>query len=554
MKQIFSLLCTLAICAMIAVSCSDDNEEAAKKTFTVTFNTQGGSAVSAQTVKDGDKVTEPEAPTKAGVIFGGWYTSADYAKAWDFSKDVVTEDVTLYAKWASESVIVSFETNGGNEIAEQKVAKGGLLANVPVPVKTGSAFDGWYTNKELTTEFNANTPIENDIKLYAKWTTISKESLQKLIEQADPFISSNYTQESYNKMIQKLDAAKAIVSKADATKEEIETAYEELSKAIKGLIPLRKRETTALHIAPTPINDIIYINPTVYYEEYTKADEDEGYYRTDILGITAWGVDSSGNFSSNSKVIFSYNGLNDWATNVEESGDEWESYLYFKPKEDLETGKEITITIKSADNTAISKTITLKVITSSEAKTKYISLMESLPETSAINFDNFEEVNEKYEAACYHIYNNMKLADKKSTEVTTLRAKEDKYDNALDCIWKASYQFEGNTCIIAEGEADYYEFTPNGAFPAGTYTQKETDNMNYQEKIVLNADKTINWMERYRNDQNSNWGEWKPDSNGLYKIEGDNKEGVIYFQITEEFDATTTNLQARKSKIKTRRK
>lgn len=558
MKQIFSLLCTLALCAMVAVGCSDDNDDAVKKTYTVTFDSQGGSAVSAQTVKEGEKVAEPAAPTKAGVVFGGWYTSTDYAKAWDFDKSVVTEDITLYARWASESVTVRFDTNGGNEIAEQKVAKGGLLGTVPVPVKAGSAFDGWYTDKALTAKFNASTPIDKDITLYAKWTSISKESLQKLIDEANDKKSSDYTEESYNKMQAKLNAAQSIVNKTDATKEEIETAYEELSKAINALLPMEKRETVGLHISPTPIKNIIYINPKVHYETYTEEDQYNGYYEAvERFNISAYGTDASGHESSNDKVIFSYNGLGDWAV---EGIEDWEDGLSFKPKQDLEAGKSINITIKSADNTAVSQTITLKVITSSEAKAQFAELMNSLPATNAINFDNFEEEYKNYDAA-YDAYMNIELADKKSSDVKALRAEHDKYyDEVFDLIWKAYYKFEGNICIITEGDSDYYDFVSNGAFPAGIYTEKINDDnySNFQNRITLKEDQTIIWEDRYRTNKDSNWGEWEVDSKGIYKLVGTNEKGVIYFQITEElYDEPVINRnisRARKANTRTIRK
>lgn len=550
MKQIFSLLCTLAICAMVAVGCSDDNEETAQKTFTVTFDSQGGSTVKAQTVKEGEKVVEPTAPTKEGVVFGGWYTSTGFTQAWDFSKNVVTEDITLYARWASESVTVSFDTNGGNEIAEQKVAKGGLLSNVPVPTKAGSAFDGWYTDKALTTKFNATTPIDKDMTLYAKWTTISKESLQTLISEANSKKRSDYTEESYNKMIEKLNAAQNIVNKTDATKEEIETAYENLSKAINDLLPMEKRETVGLYITPTPINNEIYINPKVYYETYNDVSD---------FQIIAWGTDISGNESSNSKVIFSYNGLDNWASdnNVSVHSDNWDSYLSFKPKQDLEAGKSISITITSADNTALSENITLKVITSSEAKTKFAELMNSLSEIDAINFDNFEEESKKFDAAD-DAYMNIELADKESAEVKALEETYEKYyDKVFDLMWKAYYKFEGNICIITAGDSDYFEFVSNGTFPAGTYTEKTADNY-VQERITLKEDQTIIWEERYK--ENNNWGEWKVDSKGKYKIEGNHEKGVIYFQITEQQfyeEPAVTNrntLRARKANIRTIRR
>lgn len=69
-------------------------------TFLVSFNSMGGSTVQSQSVADGEKATEPIAPTKTGYAFGGWYSDLDLTDAWDFSTDVVTSDMMLYAKWS----------------------------------------------------------------------------------------------------------------------------------------------------------------------------------------------------------------------------------------------------------------------------------------------------------------------------------------------------------------------------------------------------------------------------------------------------------------------
>lgn len=68
--------------------------------FTVKFDSDGGSAVNAVTVKSGEKIPEPKSPVKATLekqyAFKGWYYQG---KKWDFENDVVTENITLTAKW-----------------------------------------------------------------------------------------------------------------------------------------------------------------------------------------------------------------------------------------------------------------------------------------------------------------------------------------------------------------------------------------------------------------------------------------------------------------------
>ncbi|WP_400153591.1 InlB B-repeat-containing protein, partial [Candidatus Methanomassiliicoccus intestinalis] len=69
-------------------------------TYTVTFNSNGGSAVPAQTVKAGEKAVKPANPTKSGYSFSGWYSDASLITQYDFNS-AVNADITLCAKWTS---------------------------------------------------------------------------------------------------------------------------------------------------------------------------------------------------------------------------------------------------------------------------------------------------------------------------------------------------------------------------------------------------------------------------------------------------------------------
>lgn len=77
-------------------------------TYTVTFNSKGGSAVKKQTIKEGEKATKPTDPTKGGHSFDNWYTEDTYENVYDFNTPV-TADITLYANWklSTSSTLVS---------------------------------------------------------------------------------------------------------------------------------------------------------------------------------------------------------------------------------------------------------------------------------------------------------------------------------------------------------------------------------------------------------------------------------------------------------------
>lgn len=75
------------------------NSELAAKTYKITFNSNGGSTVKAVKVKANAKITKPANPTRKGYKFAGWYKDNKCTKKWDFAKDKVTKNITLYAKW-----------------------------------------------------------------------------------------------------------------------------------------------------------------------------------------------------------------------------------------------------------------------------------------------------------------------------------------------------------------------------------------------------------------------------------------------------------------------
>ncbi len=137
---------------------------------TVSFEVDGGSAVSNQSVAHGEKASEPTpAPTKAGYTFGGWYTDAGRTQIYDFNS-VITEAVTIYAKWNAQTYTVSFEVDGGSAVSNQSVAHG-EKASLPTqaPTKAGYTFEGWYTDVTHTDIYDFNKEITANTTIYAKW-------------------------------------------------------------------------------------------------------------------------------------------------------------------------------------------------------------------------------------------------------------------------------------------------------------------------------------------------------------------------------------------------
>ena len=136
------------------------------ESYTVAFDSNGGSDVDAQQVAEGECATEPSAPSLDGHIFKGWYADEDLASEFDFSAPV-TADTTAYAKWA-ESVTVSFDANCEDVENPEPVTveKGAELGKLPVPERSGYALEGWYDGD---TKATASSAFDADVTLTAKW-------------------------------------------------------------------------------------------------------------------------------------------------------------------------------------------------------------------------------------------------------------------------------------------------------------------------------------------------------------------------------------------------
>lgn len=155
------------------------------KTYTVTFNMNGhGDPVTSQTITHGGTVTEPVLPTAEGFIFEGWFMDPDFTDQWDFTKNTVTSNTILYAKW-TEIVVepepkpvtftVSFDLNGhGDPIEPQTVTEGCFATRPADPTAEGFTFGGWFTDPQCTIPWNFDTDtVTTDITLYALWSEAS---------------------------------------------------------------------------------------------------------------------------------------------------------------------------------------------------------------------------------------------------------------------------------------------------------------------------------------------------------------------------------------------
>ena len=137
-------------------------------TYTVRFDTAGGSSVPEQAIDHGQKITEPAAPTREGYTFTGWLLDG---RPFDFSTPI-TGNLTLTAGWqeneppAPVTHTVTFDSAGGSTIPAQTVTDGAAAIDPGTPTRDGYTFTGWLLDGK---PFDFATPITGDITLTAGW-------------------------------------------------------------------------------------------------------------------------------------------------------------------------------------------------------------------------------------------------------------------------------------------------------------------------------------------------------------------------------------------------
>jgi uncharacterized repeat protein (TIGR02543 family) len=168
----------------------------AKWSATVAFNTDEGSAApQSVTVISGTTLASlPAPPTKAGNVFGGWFTDRNGGGKEFTASTKVTESKTVYAKW---SATVTFVANGGSPATQTRtVTSGSQIGGLPVPTKDGYTLGGWYTAENGSgTAFTAETPVTESKTVYAKWLAPNFSSLQAFLDWLKSYAEAggNYT-------------------------------------------------------------------------------------------------------------------------------------------------------------------------------------------------------------------------------------------------------------------------------------------------------------------------------------------------------------------------
>jgi uncharacterized repeat protein (TIGR02543 family) len=168
-------------------------------TFTITFDSQGGTDVTAITADGGTEVTEPADPAKTNYTFTGWYSAATGGTLYPWPH-TITEDITMYAQWQENNVpppdqyTITFNSQGGSDVAPVEAASGTNVGQPADPTKAGHTFTGWFDAATGGAKHNWPYTLTGDVTMYAQWTVSSYSITYNLnggTNAADP--PSSYT-------------------------------------------------------------------------------------------------------------------------------------------------------------------------------------------------------------------------------------------------------------------------------------------------------------------------------------------------------------------------
>ena len=134
--------------------------------YTIAFDTNGGSEITPITQDYGTEITAPDNPTRKGYTFKGWDK--------EIPETMPAENITVKAQWEINQYTITFDTNGGSEIAPITQDYGTEITAPDNPTRKGYTFKGW--DKEIP----ETMPAEN-ITITARWKDTEKPTGEIII-------------------------------------------------------------------------------------------------------------------------------------------------------------------------------------------------------------------------------------------------------------------------------------------------------------------------------------------------------------------------------------
>ena len=473
--------------------------------YTVTFETNGGTAIEAQLVPEGTFATKPvPAPTKEGNLFEEWYTEQTMTNRFDFYTPI-TKDITLYAKWMDISSITYDDLQQlfwkAENLAYQEYAytEESLLAlkekieEVRPTVQNQSP-----TQEEIATAYQTlhaamqalvELPYRQTASLKINPTPMEGGVIPVYISQGNAYLS-----------IEGLDNNGNPATRPDDIK--LEFDGNEMAKwgeyhcggyylSIYSLKPNLKAGATI------DIKVICNDNPSLSTTLKLKAIDAEEQKAMFINAVDA--LPQTITFDNSLEVIQTIKDIND-------------QYNQLNP--DIQTNPDVQAACQK-----------LSPI--------FTSMVDAIPQD--VTFDNCLKVI-KTADGIRDLYWTSIIQELQANDPDIQTAFQKLNDDIYPQTWRftiyTAYKFDGNTCTVTThyGSKETYEYKAEGNFPCGTYTREwiyyDYNNTYSQTQIVLKNNNTYQsyWREANSEAEKDNT-EWNPSASGTYKLTGDQANG-----------------------------
>lgn len=429
---------------------------------------------------------------------------------------------------------VTFNSQGGSEVASQAVYAGEKIVKPANPTKEKEYFVDWYKEAECTNVWDfENETVSQDITLYAKWTSIAytvtfetnegtpieaqlvpegtfatkpvpaptkegylfegwytEQTMTNLFDFYTPITKDitlyakwmDISSITFNDLQQLFGEADWLASSIDNNYEYTAESLLALKEKVEEVRPTAENPSATqeeiatayqtLHAAMQALVELPY-RQTVSLEIYPTPMEGgviPVYITRSEFYMSIGGLDSNGNPATRPNIELEFDG-NEMA--------QWGDYNYYggnylrlnSLKPNLKGETTIEIKVICNDNPNLSTTIKLKAIDAEGQKAIFIDAVNTFPEE--ITFDNCLEAFKMRDELWNQYY---QLSPELQNDPDVQAAYQKINDKIETQIWRftiyTAYKFNGNTCTVTTyyGSKETYEYKADGNFPYGTYT------------------------------------------------------------------------------------
>lgn len=428
---------------------------------------------------------------------------------------------------------VTFNSQGGSEVAPQAVYAGEKIVKPANPTKEKEYFVDWYKEAECTNVWDfENETVSQDITLYAKWTSIAytvtfetnggtaieaqlvpegtfatkpataptkegylfegwytEQTMTNFFDFYTPITKDitlyakwmDISSITYDDLQQLFRKAEDLAYQEYAYTEEsllaLKEKIEEVRPTVQNQSPTQEEIATAyqtLHAAIQALVELPY-RQTASLKIYPTPIA-EGIIPVYIAQgnpyLSIEGLDNNGNPATHPDIKLEFDG-NEMA--------KWGDYYYYDEgycylsinslKPNLKAGTTIDIKVICNDNPSLSTTLTLKAIDEEEQKAMFINAVDAFPEE--VTFDNCLDAFKMRDELWDQYY---QLSPELRNDPGVQAAYQKIIDKIETQIWRftiyTAYKFDGNTCTVTTyyDSKETYEYQAEGNFPCGTYT------------------------------------------------------------------------------------